>query len=228
MMATANDRCPDVQEDALDSFADRGQPNQLRHASVSPCGCRTRGLKLDDPRTLAVLAAPLCFASVVGRGRSRTSELHATAVQALGKTTEIYSLGQPRYNPAMLRANGVVERMARTQTCRMPSRGCRIEVPYWKLSHRTYAPLLVVIAAPDTWDERLPPERPASLEELYVAVSRALKHVLGSVNLRTGMRQNHKKRLIKEGKDVHRIRASAPLTPELRQIHAVPLNLRKE
>ena len=182
-MTAANDRYLDVQHDVLETFVDRGQLNELRQPTVSPSGRRTPGLKLDDPRLLAVLQALTCFALLAGRGRFRTTDLHATAAEALGKTTETYTLGQLRYDLAKLRGKGLVERIAGTQVYRLPSQGYRIAVLYLKLFHRIYAPLTAGILDPVPWDDRLPPERRASLDRLYAAVDRALAQLCESVGV---------------------------------------------
>jgi hypothetical protein len=92
-MAAANDRYLDVQQDVLETFVDRGHLERLRQPTVSPCGRRTLDLKLDDPRLLAVLQALTCFALLAGRGRFRTTNLHATTAEALGKAMDSYTLG---------------------------------------------------------------------------------------------------------------------------------------
>src|SRR5512143_3729722 len=56
-MAAANNRYLDVQQDVLETFVDRGQLERSRQPTVSPGGRRTPGLKLDDPRLLAVMQA---------------------------------------------------------------------------------------------------------------------------------------------------------------------------
>jgi hypothetical protein len=183
-MAAANDRYLEVQQDVLETFVDRGQLEQLRHATVSPSGRRTPGLKLDDPRLLAVLQALTCFALLAGRSRFRTTDLHATVAEALGKTTETYTLGQLRYDLAKLRGKGLVERIAGTQSYRLPPEGYRIAVLYLKLFHRIYAPLTAGTLDPVPWDDRLPPERRASLDRLYAAVDHALNRLFESVGVR--------------------------------------------
>jgi hypothetical protein len=183
-MAAANDRYLDVQQDVLETFVDRGQLNELRQPTVSPSGRRTPGLKLDDPRLLAVLQALTCFALLAGRGRFRTTDLHATAAEALGRTPETYTLGQLRYDLAKLRGKGLVERIAGTQAYRLTSEGYRIAVLYLKLFHRIYAPLTAGTLDPVPWDDRLPPERRASLDCLYAAVDRALNQLFESVGVR--------------------------------------------
>lgn len=183
-MAAANDRYLDVQQDVLETFVDRGQSNQLRQPTVSPSGRRTPGLKLDDPRLLAVLQALTCFALLAGRGRFRTTALHATVAEALGRTSETYTLGQLRYDLAKLRGKGLVERLAGPQAYRPPSEGYRIAVLYLKLFHRIYAPSTAGTLDPVPWDEQLPPERRTSLDCLYAAVDRALDQLFESVGVR--------------------------------------------
>jgi hypothetical protein len=183
-MAAANDRYLDVQQDVLETFVDRGQLELLRQPTVSPSGRRTPGLKLDDPRLLAVLQALTCFALLAGRGRFRTTDLHATTAEALRKTTESYTLGQLRYDLTKLRGKGLVERVAGTQSYRLPTEGYRIAVLYLKLFHRIYAPLTAGILEPVPWDNRVPPERRALLDRLYVAVDRDLNRLFESVGVR--------------------------------------------
>jgi hypothetical protein len=183
-MAAANDRYLDVQQDVLETFVDRGQLERLRQPTVSASGRRTPGLKLDDPRLLAVLQALTCFALLAGRGRFRTTDLHAKVAEALGKTAASYTLGQLRYDLGKLRGKGLVERVAGTQSYRLPSEGYRIAVLYLKLFHRIYAPLTAGITEPVPWDERVPPERRALLDRLYAAVDRDLDQLFESVGLR--------------------------------------------
>jgi hypothetical protein len=183
-MAAAHDRYLDVPQDVLETFVDRGQRERLRQPTISPSGRRTPGLKLDDPRLLAVLQALTCFALLAGRGRFRTTDLHGDVAESLGKTTESYTLGQRRYDLAKRRGKGLVERVAGTQSYRLPSEGYRIAVLYLKLFHRIYAPLTAGIIKPVPWDARVPPERRALLDRLYAAVDRDLNQLFESVGLR--------------------------------------------
>src|SRR5207245_1838411 len=85
----SNQRYLNAQQDILASYIDRGQLEQLRQPSVSASGRRTPGLRLDDPRLLAVLQALTCFAYLVGKACFRTIDL-LTDVQRL--------LGNPNYH----------------------------------------------------------------------------------------------------------------------------------
>jgi hypothetical protein len=183
-MAASNDRYLEVQRDVLETFVDRGQWDQLRRATVSPRGRRTPGLKRDDPRLLAVLQALTWFALLAGRGRFRTTDLHPTAAEALGKTTETCTLGQLRNDLAELRGTGLVERIAGTQSYRLPPEGYRIAVLDLKRFHRIYAPSTAGTLDPVPWDDRLPPERRAPLDRLDVAVDCALNQLFESVDVR--------------------------------------------
>ena len=102
----------------------------------------------------------------------------------MGKTTESYTLGQLRYDLAKLRGKGLVERVAGTQSYRLPSEGYRIAVLYLKLFHRIYAPLTAGIIEPVPWDDRLPQQRRALLDRLYAAVDRDLNRLFKSVGVR--------------------------------------------
>ncbi len=55
-----------------------------------------------------MLQALTCFALLAGRGRFRTTDLHADVAKSLEKTTETYTLGQLRYDLAKLRGKGLV------------------------------------------------------------------------------------------------------------------------
>lgn len=178
--AAANDRTLDVEQDVLETFVDRGQLERLRPSS----GRRAPGLKLDDPRLLAVLRALTCFALLAGRGRFRTTDLHATVAGAQGETTGTYTPGQLRYDPGELRRKGLVERVVGARSYRLPSEGYRLAVLYLKLFHRIGAPLTAGIMEPVPWDDRVPPERRAMLDRLYAAVDRHLNRLFESVGLR--------------------------------------------
>jgi hypothetical protein len=182
-MSAANDRYLDVQQDILETFVDRGQLEKLRQPTVSPSGRRTPGLKLDDPRLLAVMHALVCFTHLAGAGCFRTTELHKTVAEALGKTTDTYTLGQLRYDLAKLRAKELVERIAGTQTYRLPSTGYRLAVLYLKLFHRIYAPLVAGTLEPVPEDCRLPDSRRSRLDRLYAAVDFTLVKLCQHVGL---------------------------------------------
>ncbi len=169
-----NERYLDVQQDVLETYVDRGQLAQLRQATVIAGGRRIPGLKLDDPRLLAVMQALTRFTHVARADCFRTRDLHRPTVEALGQTTQTYTLSQLRYDLGKLRAKGLVQKVHGTQTYRLTPAGFRICVLFLKLFHKIYAPLTAATLAPIRHDARLASDRRATLDHLYVAVDDAL------------------------------------------------------
>src|SRR5262252_968504 len=179
VMNGINDRYLAIQQDVLETYIDRGQLARLRQPTISPSGRRTPGLKLDDPRLLAVMQALTCFAHVARGGRFRTRDLHQRAAETLGLTTDTYRLGQLRYDLAKLRARGLVVKVPKTQTYRLTVAGFRICVVFLKLAHRIYAPFAAAVLEPVRHDATLSDERRAQLDQLYAGVdlsSRLIMH----------------------------------------------------
>jgi hypothetical protein len=172
VLGRANDRYLQAQQDILASYIDRGQLQQLRQPTVSASGRRTPGLRLDDPRLLAVMQALTCFTYLVGQGGFRTKEALPEAQRALNDPT--YTLSQFRYDLAKLRGKGLVLRQPGTQRYHVTTDGYRIAVLYQKLYHRLYAPLIAAIQSPVPADTTILSHRQTKLDRLYVAVDTAL------------------------------------------------------
>jgi hypothetical protein len=178
VMNAINDRYLAIQQDVLETYIDRGQLARLRQPSMTASGRRTPGLKLDDPRLLAVMQALTCFVHLARGGRFRTRDLHQTAAEALGMTTATYRLGQLRYDLAKLRAKGLVLKIPKTQTYRVTPQGMRLCVLFLKLAQRVYAPFAAASLQPITHDNQLIAERRAHLDTLYADVDSALDRLL--------------------------------------------------
>jgi hypothetical protein len=183
VMHGINDRYLAIQQDVLETYVDRGQLARLRQPTITPSGRRTPGLKLDDPRLLAVMQALTCFAHCSHGGRFRTRDLHQRAAEALGATTATYRLGQLRYDLAKLRAKGLVLKVPKTQTYRLTPQGFRICVLFLKLFHRVYAPFTAAILQPIAHDALLPHARRSRLDNSYAAVDHALDRLLADLGL---------------------------------------------
>lgn len=184
VMKPINDRYLDVQQDVLETYVDRGQLAQLREPTVSPGGRRTPGIKLDDPRLLALMQALVRFAPLAVGGAFRTKDLHHAAAEAQAKTTETYRLAQLRYDLGKLRAKGLVVKIAGTQTYRLTAQGYRLCVLALKLFHNIYAPLTSATLAPPRGNPSLPDHQQARLDRLYCAVDRALQELCQHVGLK--------------------------------------------
>jgi hypothetical protein len=178
VMLGINDRYLTIQQDVLETYVDRGQLARLRQPTITPSGRRTPGLKLDDPRLLAVMQALTCFAHLSRGGRFRTRDLHQRAAEALGLSTDTYRLGQLRYDLAKLRAKGFVVKVPKTQTYRLTPQGFRICVLFLKLVHRLYAPFSAAVVQPVPHDALLPDDRRCALDRLYAGVDHALDQLL--------------------------------------------------
>jgi hypothetical protein len=184
VMNGINDRYLAIQQNVLETYVDRGHLARLRQPTITPSGRRTPGLKLDDPRLLAVMQALTGFAHVARGGRFRTRDLHQRAAEALGLTTDAYRLGQLRYDLAKLRAKGLVVKVPKTQTYRLTPPGFRICVVFLKLAHRVYAPLAAAVLQPVAHDATLSTERRAQLDHLYAGVDHALDALLDHLGFR--------------------------------------------
>lgn len=178
VMRGINDRYLAIQQDVLETYVDRGQLARLRQPTITASGRRTPGLKLDDPRLLAVMQALTCFAHLSRGGRFRTRDLHQRAAESLGLTTATYRLVQLRYDLAKLRAKGLVIKVPKTRTYRLTPQGFRICVLFLKLFHRVYAPFTAAAAQPILYDTLLPDARRCVLDQLYAGVDAALDQLL--------------------------------------------------
>ena len=178
-----NDRYLTTQQDVFETYVDRRQLARLRQATVTPSGRRTPGLKLDDPRLLAVMQALTHFVHVAHGGRFRTRDLHQSAAEALGLTTATYRLAQLRYDLAKLRAKGLVLKVPGTQTYRLSAEGFRVCVLFLKLFQRVYAPLTAAALDPVPHDALLSDTRRSALDHLYAAVDSAVDLLLDYLGL---------------------------------------------
>src|SRR6266704_2951991 len=178
VMTGINERYLTIQQDVLETYIDRGQLARLRQPTITPSGRRTPGLKLDDPRLLAVMQALTCFVHLSRGGRFRTRDLHQRAAETLGLTTDTYRLSQLRYDLAKLRAKNLVVKVPKTQTYRLTPHGFRICILFLKLFHRVYAPFSAAAFEPVPNDALLPEDRRCTLDHLYAGVAHALDQLL--------------------------------------------------
>src|SRR5260221_3620169 len=112
-MAAVIDNYLDVQQDILETFVDRGQLRNLTKPTLTPTGKRVPGLKLDNPRQLALMHALVRFAQIPAARTFSTAEIYQHAVAALGSTTEQYALASLRYDLSKLHVKGLVENVPR-------------------------------------------------------------------------------------------------------------------
>src|SRR5438093_1469164 len=178
------DRYHDVQQDILESFIDRGQLRALIEPTILPNGKRVPGLKLDHPRQLALMHALVRFSHLAAQDSFSTAEVHADTAEALGLTTDDYSLASLRYDLSKLRAKGLVRRLDKSRRYRLTADGYRICVVYLKFFEKLYAPLTGGILKPLNHDRRLVDSRTSQLDKLYRAVLASLDQLVDAVGLK--------------------------------------------
>src|SRR5260370_4722079 len=75
-LSAINDNYLNVQQDILETFVDRGQLRKLAEPTITSTGKRIPGLKLDHPRQLALMHAPVRFAHFAAGHTLTTAEIH--------------------------------------------------------------------------------------------------------------------------------------------------------
>ena len=131
---------------------------RIAHPSVDADGRRTPALRFGDPRVMA-LAGALCATLLAATGITNKS-LRALMTGLLGAP---YTTGQMTYDLRRLRLNGLIRRIARTNTLRPdPRRDQRVAIFYTKLHNRLLRPLTGRRPAPGTPDAPRQPCAPST------------------------------------------------------------------
>ena len=183
-MGSVIDNYLDVQQDILETFVDRGQLRKLSEPTVMENGKRIPGLKLDHPRQLAVMHALVRFANIAAGSQFTTRDLHPHVAEALGVSTDQYTLGSLRYDMSKLRAKGLVHKVQRTRRYTLPRQGYSICVVFLKLFERIYAPLTAGLLHSVPGDTKLQHQRRTQLDRLYQRVADDLEKLLAKVGLK--------------------------------------------
>jgi hypothetical protein len=152
-LAAINNNYLDIQQDI------RGQLEHLAKPTHTPSGKRIPGLKLDNPRQLALMHALVRFAQIAAASTFSTGEIHPHVTAALGAATQRYSLGAPRYDLSKLRAKGLVEKLPRSRRYRLPATGYSVCLIFLKLFDRLCAPLAAGLLSPVPGDATLSPKK---------------------------------------------------------------------
>jgi hypothetical protein len=182
-MGAVIDNYLNVQQDILETFVDRGQLRTLAAPTVLPSGRRIPGLKLDQPRQLALMHALVCFAHIPAQQTFTTAELYPKTLAALGASATHYTLAALRYDLSKLRAKGLVDKLPHTRRYRLQPHGYTISVVFLKLFERIYAPLTAGLLQPFRGDMTLPDRRRCQLDRLYQHVVNDLDKLLDAVGL---------------------------------------------
>jgi hypothetical protein len=183
-MDKVNENYLDVQQDILETFVDRGQLRKLSEPTVLTNGKRIPGLKLDNPRQLAVMHALVRFANIAAGSQFSTKDLHSHVAEALEITISKYTLGSLRYDLSKLRAKGLVKKVDRTRRYRLTQEGYSICVVFLKLFERIYAPLTAGLLQSVPQDTKLQQQRRTQLDRLYQQVANDLEKLFAKVGLK--------------------------------------------
>jgi hypothetical protein len=183
-MSEIIDNYHNVQQDVLETFIDRGQLRKLAEPTILPSGRRIPGLKLDQPRQLAVMHALVRFANIAAGGKFTTADVYIPALDALGASASQYSLASFRYDLSKLRAKGLVEKVPHSRRYRLIGKGYSICVAFLKLFERIYAPLTAGLLTPIRADRALAEAKRCALDRLYQRVSDDMEALFNAVGLK--------------------------------------------
>lgn len=183
-MSSVIDNYHNVQQDILETFIDRGQLRKLVQPTILPNGRRIPGLKLDQPRQLALMHALVRFCHIAAQNTFTTAEIYTDTLAALETSPKEYSLGSLRYDLWKLRAKGLVEKLPRSRRYRIPREGYSICLVFLKLFERIYAPLTAGLLHPFSGDEKLAPQKRTQLDKLYQRVADDLSNLMDAIGLK--------------------------------------------
>ena len=141
-MATICDNYLNVQQDILETFLDGGDLRKLADPTLQANGKRIPGLKLDQPRQLALMHALVRFAHIAAGNTFQTADLYPHVLETLHLTPDKYSLASLRSDLSKLRAEeSEYKKVAKSRRYRLLPQGYSICLLFLKLFDRIYAPL---------------------------------------------------------------------------------------
>jgi hypothetical protein len=156
----------------------------LTEPTVLPSGKRIPGLKLENPRQLALMHALVRFAHIAGGSTFTTAELYPFVLAALQMSADQYSLASLRYDLSKLRAKALVEKLPKSRRYRLCPQGYSICLVFLKLFERIYSPLAAGLLQPYRADAKLQHHKRTQLDRLYQRIVDDLDELLGAVGLK--------------------------------------------
>ena len=183
-LSAINDNYLNVQQDIIETFIDRGQLGKLAQPTITATGKRIPGLKLDNPRQLALMHALVRFSHIAAANSFTTAELYPRVLAALGSGADRYTLASLRYDLSKLRAKGLVEKLPHSRRYRLLPNGYSICLVFLKLFERVYAPLTAGLLSPVRADAKLPNQRRSQLDRLYQRIVDDLDALIHAVGLK--------------------------------------------
>jgi hypothetical protein len=120
---SANRRLLGAQKLSHDPIAGASALAQVTGPVITATGTRVAGLRLTDPRSLALLAV-LCVFRLLPNGFTN-ADLRRHLAPLLGKTPDLMTSGQITYDLRRLRLHGLIERIPHTFRYRVTDTGMR-------------------------------------------------------------------------------------------------------
>ena len=155
----------------------------LAQPTISAAGKRIPGLKLDNPRQLALMHALVRFSHIAAANSFTTAELYPGVLDALGAGADRYTLASLRYDLSKLRAKGLVEKLPHSRHYRLLPEGYSICLIFLKLLERIYAPLTAGLISARA-DAKLSRQNRSQLDRLYRRVADDLDALIHAVGLK--------------------------------------------
>jgi hypothetical protein len=121
-------------------------------------------------RQLALMHALVRFAHIAAANTFTTAEIYPQVIEALGCTSDRYSLASLRYDLSKLRAKGLVAKVPRSRRYQLLPQGYSICLVFLKRFERIYAPLTAGLLGPIPGDDRLHHQKRSQLDRLYQRV----------------------------------------------------------
>jgi hypothetical protein len=180
-MGTICENYLNVQQDILETFLDGGQLHKLAEPTVQANGKRIPGLKLDQPRQLALMHALVRFAHIAAGNTFQTADLYPHVLETLHLTPDKYSL---RYDLSKLRAKNLLQKVAKSRRYRLLPGGYSICLVFLKLFDRIYAPLTAGLLQPVSGDSKLQQQKRTQLDRLYQKIVDDLNQLMTAVGLK--------------------------------------------
>ena len=137
--------------------------------TVTQDGQRASGLKVGDPRVMALMLALTMFGYLVHGFRNRQLREKVGALWGVGP--EDYNAAQMSYDLRRLRNKGLIVRVADSQRYYLTPEGWKLARLYARLEARVFRPLLTVMEGPA-------PGLPPALERALQAVDNELDNLM--------------------------------------------------
>ena len=167
-----NRRLLEVERVSRNSGLSADSIQQVVQPSVNQDGQKASGLRLGDPRVMALMVALTLFQHLLDGFQNRDLRVHVASL--LGVPVEQYSAARMTYDLRRLRRKGLIERRTGTQRYFLTPQGWKVARLFACLEARVFRPAMVAFGSDAA---ALPPK----LSSALAAVDRQLNALLDDV-----------------------------------------------